>query len=553
MTMSAESRAHDDAIVVDRHNCEPKPARITLTAPTTMHPLTCTHRHCSDCRERERFDHQLASNSIMTNADAIEAEFNSLLEKTPHVAASLSDLNFARRLDGLDVLAHSKSLFNIPRSHPYNESGPPSIYLCGNSLGAQPRLAAEYIAAEMSKWATAGVEGHFLGERPWVTVDEPCNKLIAPVVGASVDEVATLNSLSVNLHLLLISFYRPTAVRYRIIIEEAAFCSDHHVIRSQITLHNRNVDDTLIQLKPRQGEYTLRTEDIVATIHEHRDLLALVMLPGVQFYTGQFFDIPTITAAAHAAGAYAGWDLAHAVGNLPLSLHDWQVDFASWCTYKYLNAGPGSISGIFFHSSHHNSGLPKLSGWWGQTPTDRFVMAPNHKPIIGAQAYQCSNPPVLPAVCLQASLETIRNVGGMQVLREKSQRLTTYLSICLRPLFKKYNIIQLTSNNIHERGCQLSLLLNKPIKPILKLLEHHSIICDGREPNVIRIAPTPLYNTFEDISVFIRIFTQILDNDNITNNNNNNSVTTHNNNNQVEDLQKEQLPAVMNGDLTNVA
>ena len=382
--------------------------------------------------------------------------------------------------------------------------------MCGNSLGLQPKLAAEYVADEMDKWGRLGVEGHFNGARPWVSIDEPCLPLLADVVGAaSTDEVGVMNTLSVNLHLLLTSFYQPTTERYKVIIEEAAFCSDHHVIRSQLALHNIPVDGGLIQLKPRDGETYLQTSDILAAIKDAGASLALVLLPGIQFYTGQLFDMRSITEAAHAVGAYCGFDLAHAVGNAALQLHDWQVDFAAWCTYKYLNSGPGAIAGLFFHSRHHdNSSLHKLAGWWGQTPQVRFQMKSEHQPIKGAQSYQLSNPAVLPTVCLYASLRTFDQAGGMKALRAKSLLLTSYLEQLLSPLLATLSMQILTPTALSERGCQLSVRLGLPVRGVLKRMEAAGVLCDGREPNVIRLAPAPLYNNFSDVWRCVRVLAQ---------------------------------------------
>ena len=443
--------------------------------------------------------------SARTAADVL-AQFASLQKKHGN-DDPLHSSAFASFLDSLHPCP-SRSLFHIPRAHPYADSSPDAVYLCGNSLGLQPRLAGQYVAEEMDKWGRLGVEGHFNGDRPWLSVDEPCLPLLRDLVGAAdVSEVGVMNSLSVNLHLLLTSFYRPTEKRYRILMEEAAFCSDHHVIRSQLALHGRAVEDALIQLRPRPDASFIRTEDIVAAIEDAGDSLAVVMLPGVQFYTGQLFEMARITEAAHSVGAFAGYDLAHAAGNAPLALHEWGVDFAAWCSYKYLNSGPGAISGIFFHQRHHaREDLPKLSGWWGQTPDVRFRMRPEHEPIPGAQSYQLSNPPVLPTVCLLASLRTFEQAGGLSTLRAKSVLLTAYLELLLTPLLSSLDLRLLTPRTLHERGCQLSVLLPMGVRGVLRRLEVGGVLADGREPNVIRLAPTPLYNTFADVCNFAAVF-----------------------------------------------
>ena len=440
--------------------------------------------------------------SAQTSADVL-AHLRSLQPRHKNTAEplSLTSPDFARFLDSIDPIPTTRSLFTLPRSHPYTADSADCVYMCGNSLGLQPRLAVEYVREEMDKWGRLGVEGHFHGARPWVSIDEPCLPLMADVVGAaSPDEVGVMNTLSVNLHLLLTSFYQPTTERYKVIIEEAAFCSDHHIIRSQLALHHIPVDTGLIQLRPRQGETYIQTADILAAIKDAGQSLALVMLPGIQFYTGQLFDMRSITEAAHAVGAYCGFDLAHAVGNAVLELHDWNVDFAAWCTYKYLNAGPGAIAGLFFHSRHHSdTSLLKLAGWWGQTQPVRFQMKPDHQPMKGAQSYQVSNPAVLPTVCLYASLRTFEQAGGVKALRAKSLLLTSYLEQLLLPLLAPLSIRLLTPPTLSERGCQLSVMLSLPVRGVLKRMEAAGVLCDGREPNVIRLAPAPLYNNFSDV------------------------------------------------------
>ena len=436
------------------------------------------------------------SADVLNHLRTLQSEHNNKADPL-----SLTSPDFAHFLDSIDPLPNTRSLFTLPRCHPYTADSADCVYMCGNSLGLQPKLAAEYVKDEMDKWGRLGVEGHFNGARPWVSIDEPCLPLMAEVVGAaSPDEVGVMNTLSVNLHLLLTSFYQPTTERYKVIIEEAAFCSDHHVIRSQLALHHIPFDSGLIQLKPRHGETYIQTADIITAIKDAGPSLALVLLPGIQFYTGQLFDMRTVTEAAHEVGAYCGFDLAHAAGNAVMELHEWQVDFAAWCTYKYLNSGPGAIAGLFFHSRHHNNtGLHKLAGWWGQTQAVRFQMKAEHQPIKGAQSYQVSNPPVLPTVCLYASLRTFEQAGGLKALRAKSLLLTSYLEQLLLPLLTPLSIRILTPNTLSERGCQLSVLLSLPVRGVLKRMEAAGVLCDGREPNVIRLAPTPLYNTFSDV------------------------------------------------------
>ena len=404
---------------------------------------------------------------------------------------------------------------------------------------------------ELIKWGQLGVEGHFAGARPWARVDETPTALSVAVVGASSEaEVSVCNSLSVNLHLLLTSFYRPTAGRFKILMEKEAFCSDHHVARSQVELHGLKPEDSIVALSPRAGESCLRTEDIEAAIQTEGDALALVLLPGVQFYTGQLFDMEAITRAAHAVGAYAGFDLAHAVGNVPMRLHDWQVDFAAWCSYKYLNAGPGSIAGLFVHETHHESArsseadgasaplppMPKLKGWWGQTPSQRFSMQPVHHEKPGAQSYMLSNPAVLPTVCMQASLELFKLAEPLR-LRSKSMMLTGYLEHMLKvqvgainteefaesgassapdaasaaaPASAAVSVRILTPRDPSARGAQLSLLFSMPVRRLHRALCLWGIVTDVREPNVLRVSPAPLYNTFSDVFLFVQRLKTVL-------------------------------------------
>ena len=474
--------------------------------------------------------------------DKLEQFLHQLTQTVNH---TIDSPEFPAAIDAIDPIAiEYRTQFSIPKArsiataiaHGKSELIPDtttdtndSIYLCGNSLGLLPRTAASYVQDELTKWSLLGVEGHFAGARPWVSIDEEPTKLSIPVVGAKcAEEIAIMNSLSVNLHLLLTSFYRPTAERFKILMEADAFCSDHHIIRSQVALHGRVPEDAILTLSPRQGETTLRTDDIVDAIKSLGSSLALVLLPGIQFYTGQFFDISTITAAGHSVGAYVGWDLAHAVGNVPLQLHAWNVDFACWCSYKYLNSGPGSIAGAFLHERHFHTEFLKLRGWWGQLPDQRFQMKSVHVEKPGAQSYMLSNPPVLPTVCMQASLE-VHNAAGQQRMRMKSFALTGYLEYLLKtvvgvttgatPLSESHpstanftpsspsapiTVRLLTPTTPSARGCQLSLLFSVHVKPIHFHLSLHGIVTDVRQPNVIRVSPTPLYNTFNDVYQFVQ-------------------------------------------------
>ena len=414
------------------------------------------------------------------------------------------DAALAVELDNGDELSSFRNKFHIPKdvSNPEGEA----IYLCGNSLGLQPKTVREDIEEELKKWEELGVEGHFEGKIPWARVDEFVTGMLLDVVGAkSVEEVAVMNSLSVNLHLLLVSFYRPTQRRFKIIMEDHAFCSDQHVIKSQLIHHGYSVEDALITIAPRDGEKTLRTQDILDVIEREGDKTAVVMLSGVQYYTGQLFDMEAITKAGHAKGCYVGFDLAHAVGNAPLKLHDWNVDFACWCSYKYLNSHPGGISGIFMHESLHSLSiheLPRFCGWWGQEPEDRFKMGDDWVMKPGAQSYQLSNPAVLPTICLFSSLKIFEE-AGMDRLRAKSELLTGYLAMLLRELVPGVTVI--TPENPNERGCQLSLEFPYDVSLTHKEITARGVICDIRRPNAMRIAPVPLYNSFQDVHRFVSL------------------------------------------------
>lgn len=404
-----------------------------------------------------------------------------------------------------DELNHYREHFLIPQ-----HNGADVRYFTGNSLGLQPKKVREYILRELDHWAEHGVEGHFRGERPWKDYHHQFKPLLAKIVGAKPVEVTCMNTLTVNLHLLMVSFYRPTRSRYKIIMEGGAFPSDQYAMETQALFHGLVPKEAIIELRPRQGEHTLRTEDIVATIQEHGDSTALVMMGGVNYYTGQFFDIKAITEAAHKAGAIAGFDLAHAAGNVPLHLHDWNVDFACWCSYKYMNSGPGGPSGIFVHERHaNNAALPRFAGWWGHDEQERFLMKPGFKPMAGADGWQLSNAQVLAMAAHLASLEIFDEVG-MERLRAKSLKLTGYLLSLLDEFEQKYGqkFTVLTPRNEVDRGCQVSILTGEDGRQLFDFLSDHGVITDWREPNVIRLAPVPLYNTFEDVKVFMDLVEQ---------------------------------------------
>lgn len=406
-----------------------------------------------------------------------------------------SSEEFAKRLDERDPLAPFRRRFAIPE-----RGGEAVVYFNGNSLGLMPWEAREVVDQELSDWAALAVDAHFAAKTPWVSYHEVFREPGARLVGARPDEVVMMNGLTVNLHLMLTTFFRPSASRYKILIEDGAFPSDAYAVQSQLALHGIDAGSGLIRVRPRKGEALLRTEDIVEEIDRAGDEIALTLLPGVQYYTGQFLDVPEITRAARRRGCVAGWDMAHAAGNVPLMLHDWDVDFAVWCSYKYLNAGPGAIAGCFVHERHaKNIALPRLGGWWGNDPRTRFRMHEQAAfiPREGADGWQVSNPPILSMAPLIASLR-IFDEAGIESLRRKSVVLTGYLEWLLdRPKAKRFEVI--TPKSPDERGCQLSLrVLDRP-EETLKSLEALGLIGDFRPPDVVRIAPVPLYNTFQEV------------------------------------------------------
>lgn len=410
-------------------------------------------------------------------------------------------LEFARELDQNDPLQKFREHFYIPKA----KDGNPCIYMCGNSLGLQPKSTKDSVLQELTDWGNLGVEGHFHAKNPWLPYHEFLTENYAKIVGAKPSEVVAMNTLTVNLHLLMVSFYRPTQERYKIIIEGGAFPSDQYAVKSQIEFHGLDPDEALIELTPRKGEDTLRTEDIIEAINHEGGRLALVMLGGVNYYTGQFYDIPAITKAAHDIEAIAGFDLAHAAGNVPLSLHDWDVDFACWCSYKYLNSGPGSIAGAFVHERHAQTDRPRFAGWWGHDKQSRFKMGPDFKAISGAEGWQLSNPPILSLAAVKASLEIFNDAGGMDVLREKSLKMSAYFYSLLDELDQsKFKVI--TPRDDKDRGAQFSIVVHDGGRAIFDALEAQGVICDWREPDCIRVAPAPLYNSFEDIFKFAQIF-----------------------------------------------
>jgi kynureninase len=429
--------------------------------------------------------------------------------------------DFALKMDAVDPLAHFRERFFVPRL----PNGKEVIYFTGNSLGLQPKTTREYVDRELKDWETLGVEGHLHAEHPWLPYHEFLTEQMARVVGAKPIETVVMNSLTVNLHLLMVSFYRPTGERYKIVMEKGAFPSDQYAVQSQILFHaqrperptstGRFVSDAeqtsgrLVELTPRPGESVLRTEDIVEAIEREGNSIALILLGGVNYYTGQAFDMQAITDAGHKAGAIVGFDLAHAAGNLELHLHDWDVDFAAWCSYKYLNAGPGGVAGAFIHERHANAfDLPRFAGWWGHDKETRFLMGPEFRPIPGAEGWQISNPPILQMAALRASLE-IFDEAGMNALRAKSEKLTGYLEFLLSKI-EDDRISVITPSDPAQRGCQLSIRVRNSERSLYEKIVAHGVSADWREPDVIRVAPVPLYNSFSDILQFVEILKRSL-------------------------------------------
>ena len=407
-----------------------------------------------------------------------------------------NSLEYANDCDKNDSLAKFRDQYIFP----VNEKNETQIYFCGNSLGLQPKTAKEALNIELEDWGKWGVEGHFHGRKPWFHYHKFLTEHAAEVVGAKPIEVVVMNQLTVNLHLLMVSFYRPSKEKYKIIMEAGAFPSDMYAIESQVKHHGFDYNDAVIELVPREGEFTLRTDDILKAIEDNASELALVFFSGIQYYTGQYFNIPEITKKTHEVGAIAGFDLAHAAGNLNLKLHDWAVDFAAWCSYKYLNSGPGNVSGIYIHEKHcTNPETPRFSGWWGYQENKRFLMEKGYIPENGAAGWQLSNAPVFGMAVHLASLELFHQ-AGIENLRNKSIVLTNYLEFILEDS-KNQNAnlsFEIITPKI-ERGAQLSLLTDSTGKALFDHLVHNNIIADWREPNVIRIAPTPMYNSFLDV------------------------------------------------------
>ena len=405
-----------------------------------------------------------------------------------------ASLSFAKQMDQIDPLKDCRRMFHFHRM-----GGKEVIYFCGNSLGLMSKTTTEMVNKELEVWANKGVIGQ---HTYWEPYHEHLSKSTARLVGAKPSEVVVMNALTVNLHLLLISFYQPTGNRNKIVIEKGAFPSDQYAVESQIKLHGLNPKDILLELSPREGEKALHTEDILETLKEHGDSIATILIGGVNYYTGQAFDMEAITKAGQKIGAYVGFDLAHAAGNIMLDLHDWGVDFAAWCSYKYLCAGPGSPGGVFIHERHGNWDGPRLSGWWGHDKQTRFQMDPDFVPIKGAEGWQISNAPILAMACLRASMAIFDKVG-MSLIRSKSEKLTGYMEFLMNTISNKVEIV--TPADATQRGSQLSLVMNKNGKDVFNQLGLQGVICDWREPDVIRVAPVPLYNSFLEVYRFYEI------------------------------------------------
>jgi kynureninase len=415
-------------------------------------------------------------------------------------------LAYAQAQDAKDPLRAFRSEFHFPQ-----HQGKNVLYFTGNSLGLQPKAAADALKQELDDWARYGVEGHFQAKHPWYSYHEELTPSLARLVGAMPEEVVAMNQLTSNLHFLMVSFYRPSGKRRKVLTETRPFPSDTYAFASQIAFHGGDPDTDLVEVQPRPGEHTLRNEDIVAKIDELGKELALVCFGGVNFYTGQAFDMAAITRAAHAVDAVAGFDLAHAAGNLHLKLHDWNVDFACWCSYKYINSGPGSVAGVFVHQRHLGKQLPLFAGWWGHDKSERFKMDRTFKPMPTAEAWQVSNAPVFSMAVHRVALEQFDR-AGIANLRAKSEQLTAYLAFIVAEVAKATgtNLEVITPNDPAQRGCQLSILAHGHGKALFNKLTERGLIADWREPNVIRVAPVPMYNSYEDVWRFGQILSECI-------------------------------------------
>ncbi|XP_060482153.1 kynureninase isoform X1 [Panthera onca] len=485
-------------------------------------------------------------------ASPLELPADTLQRIASELRCHLTDERVALHLDKEDKLRHFRENFHIPKMQDLPavdlslvNKDENAIYFLGNSLGLQPKMVKAYLEEELDKWAKMGAYGHEIGKRPWITGDETILGLMNDIVGANEKEIALMNGLTVNLHLLLLSFFKPTPKRYKILLEAKAFPSDHYAVESQLQLHGLNIEKSMRIVKPREGEETLRTEDILEVIEKEGDSIAVILFSGVHFYTGQLFNIPAITKAGQAKGCFVGFDLAHAVGNVELRLHDWGVDFACWCSYKYLNSGAGGLAGAFVHEKHAHTIKPafqqsvslttseelknkiwkksdksqkeRLVGWFGHELSTRFKMDNKLQLIPGVSGFRISNPPILLVCSLHASLEIFKQ-ATMKALRRKSVLLTGYLEYMIKHYCNKdkadtkrpfVNII--TPSCIEDRGCQLTLTFSIPIKYVFQELEKRGVVCDKRDPDGIRVAPVPLYNSFHDVYKFINLLASALD------------------------------------------
>ena len=416
-----------------------------------------------------------------------------------------NDIQSAKKMDNADPLKNYRNQFIIPQHQ--NQD---IIYFTGNSLGLQPKTTQDYLLQELNDWGKYGVEGHFLAKNPWLSYHETLTDKMAKIIGALPQETVMMNQLTVNLHLLMVSFYCPTPQRYKILCESKAFPSDQYALQSQIKFHGYKIADALIEVEPRQGEFHIREEDIEDAIEKNKDSLALIMIGGVNYFSGQVFDMKRIAEAGHKVGAVVGFDLAHAAGNIELNLHDWNVDFASWCTYKYLNSGPGSVAGVFVHEKNlKNLDLPLFAGWWGHDKTTRFLMDKTFVPMNTAERWQLSNAPVLSMAACRASLDIFEEVG-MPALIQKSKNLTAYLEFIIQEInLQKNNCLQIITPKVN-RGSQISVIAHGYGKELYTNLIKHGVMPDWREPNVIRCATVPLYNSFEDIYRFGQILSSLL-------------------------------------------
>lgn len=411
-----------------------------------------------------------------------------------------TNLAFATTQDQMDPLSSFRQNFDFPK----NQAGEDCLYFCGHSLGLRPKKAKEYVIEEMDDWARYGVEGHFHAKHPWMPYHEFVTEPVAHLVGAKSSEVVTMNTLTVNLHLMMVSFYQPKGKKFKILVEGSAFPSDQYAVASQVKFHGFNPAEAIIELKPRANESTIRLEDILETIQTHKDSLALIMLGNVNYLSGQYFDIPKITQAGHEAGAMVGFDLAHGAGNLFLQLHDWDVDFAVWCNYKYVNGGPGTIASCFVHERHgNNPSIPRFAGWWGHNKTTRFKMGPDFDFMPGAEGWQLSNPPILQLAALRASLE-IFEAATMKNIRAKSEKLTGYFEFLLKECCSQLCDV-VTPSHSAERGNMLCLRMKSNPQHLVEKFKQLGVLADFRHPDILRMSPPPLYTRFKDVYQLVQI------------------------------------------------